>query len=228
MTHEELAQLSEQEILDLAASNPRVYKALVDTDPRVRLHDLLYGSDKKLDGKRVDGKLFREVIEEMGVEIAPDSHLARARRHARAEVEPVMQEVTRLRNELLQEREQEAERAFRDEVRGYLDDAGALATEEHVDRVLTFMTENQYGPKAAKNAIGAYLDSAAPATPNYESEQGFTLGDEADEHIKQLAKLGPGDDLGPSTPRGLAHAERVWREMFGTEKRPSPAFTNTR
>src|SRR5438552_2989988 len=92
---------TEQDVLDLAVAFPRVQEALVSSDPRTKLHDLFWKSDKTVKDLGLNPNMkLREVIEEMGVHIAPDSNLARTRRHARAEVEPVVAEVRTLREEL--------------------------------------------------------------------------------------------------------------------------------
>ena len=88
------------------------------------------------------------------------------------------------------------------------------------------MKDNEYGPKAAKAAVVAWLETKQPAEPTFEPAKAFTFAD--DEHAKALDKLGPGDDLGPSTPRGIAHAEKVWHQMFGKDRKfTSPAFSAT-
>src|SRR6266849_1150633 len=91
----------EQALLELAAANPNVYKALVNSDPRVRLFETLYKDPKKA-----------AVIEEMGIEVAPDSSLARARRHARAEIADDVTAVKNLRKELEDGKKKEAEQHF--------------------------------------------------------------------------------------------------------------------
>src|SRR5947209_6537676 len=84
-----LADVTEQELLELAAANPKVYRALTDADPRVRLFEALYAKPE-----------YRATIEEMGIQVAPESSLARARRHAKAEIADDVTAVKQLRKEL--------------------------------------------------------------------------------------------------------------------------------
>ena len=207
--------LTEQELLDLVAGSPRLMRTITDADPRVKLHELLY-----------QNKEFREVIEEMGVKVAPDSHLARARRHARAEIEPLVGEVKKLHKELTERKGEQDTQAFYDGLRRYANEEGAELLKGEVEEIVAFMKDNEYGPKAAKAAVVAWLETKAPAEPTFEPAKAFTFAD--DEHAKALDKLGPADDLGPSTPRGIAHAERVWHSMFGKDRKfQSPAFAQT-
>ena len=81
--------LTEQDILDLAAGNPRVLKAITDADPRVRLHELLYSKPE-----------FRQQIEEMGVAVAPESQIARARKHAESQVTPLLKRIDELEKKI--------------------------------------------------------------------------------------------------------------------------------
>jgi len=211
----EAEPLSEQELLDLVASSPKLMRTITDADPRVKLHELLYAN-----------KEFREAIEEMGVKVAPDSHLARARRHARAEIEPLVKDVQKLHKELTDRKVVQDTEVFYADLRRYANEEGAELLEGEADEIVKFMADNQYGPKAAKAAVTAWLETKAPAAPTFEPAKAFTFAD--DEHAKALDKLGPADDLGPSTPRGIAHAERVWHQMFGKDRKfTSPAFSQT-
>jgi len=211
----ETEPLTEQELLDLVVSNPKVMRTITDADPRVKLHELLYSKPE-----------FREAIEEMGVKVAPDSHLARARRHARAEIEPLVKEVKTLHQELTTRKSEQDTSAFLASLRRYANEEGAELLEGEPEEIVTFMKDNQYGPKAAQAAVRAWLETKVPAEPTFEPAKPFTFAD--DEHAKSLDKLGPGDDLGPATPRGIAHAEKVWHSMFGGNRKfTSPAFAAT-
>lgn len=214
---------TEQDVLDFATTNPRVYEAIVGNDPRTKLHDMFWKSDKTVKdlGLHPDMKL-REVIEEMGVHIAPDSQLARTRRHAKAEVEPIISEVRALREELSKRDRGHEEREFDASLQRYARDEDAEISDADVTEIKGWMKDNQYGPKAARAAVTAWLETKRPAEPNFESEPIFAGGD--DEHAKALDKLGPGDELGPNTPRGLRHAEKIWNDMFKNQ-RGRPVFS---
>src|SRR5437899_2224571 len=107
----EIDPSDEQALLDLAASNPKVYKALVDSDPRVRLFEVLHQADKKLN---VGGKelKYSEVIEEMGVQVAPDSNAGRARRLAAAAIADDVTAIKTLRKDLEDREKKTAETKF--------------------------------------------------------------------------------------------------------------------
>src|SRR5438552_2345177 len=110
------ADLTDQQLLDLAGSRPKVYKALTDADPRVQPHERTYNAHGTL---KVDGKdmKFREVVEEMGVRIAPDSNIARARRHAKAEIQDDVLAIKKMRKELEDRESQQRLENFRERLR---------------------------------------------------------------------------------------------------------------
>ncbi len=206
-----LSDLTEQELLELAAGNPRVAKALVDSDPRVRLFETLYKDPKKA-----------AVIEEMGIEVAPDSNLARARRHARAEIADDVTAVKNLRKELEDGKKQEAEARFQSSVRDAATELGFTVNDKDLGDLVTFMKDNEYGPKAVKKAVEAFFEGKEPAEPNagFTSEHTFQFEDEGSDYVKKLTEAPPFTDTSTMT---LQHAERVWNDMFGKQGGPGRA-----
>jgi len=205
-TNRLLSDLTEQELLDLAAANPKVYKALVDSDPRVRLFETLYKDPKKA-----------AIIEEMGIEVAPDSNLARARRHARAEIADDVAAVKNLRKELEDGKKKEAETHFQAEVRDAATELGFTLQDKDLGDIVTFMKDNEYGPKAVKKAVEAFFEGREPAEPNFVSDHTFQFEDAGSDYIKKLTEAPPFTDTSNLT---LQHAEQVWNDMFGKQGGP--------
>ena len=52
----EAEPLTEQELLDLVASSPKLMRTITDADPRVKLHELLYANKTALDGIRTEAR----------------------------------------------------------------------------------------------------------------------------------------------------------------------------
>lgn len=196
-----LSDLTEQELLELAAANTKVYKALTDSDPRVRLFETLYKDPKKA-----------AIIEEMGIEVAPESSLARARRHARAEIADDVTAVKNLRKELEAGKQKESEERFQSEVRDAATELGFTVTDKDLGDLVTFMKDNEYGPKAVKKAVEAFYEGREPAEPNFASEHTFQFEDEGSDYIKALNAAPPFTDTSQLT---LQHAEKTWNQMFG-------------
>src|SRR5437899_6514061 len=121
----DLSQLTEQELLDLAASNPKVIKIIQDADPRAKLQALLVASDKEYHGKK-----FRDVLEEMGVMVAPDSNLARTRRQIDAAVKPVLEDNAKLRKELSEATGRRTEADFDASLKAYAREMDAEINDE--------------------------------------------------------------------------------------------------
>ena len=221
MANERLTDLTAEEIFEAAVSNPAIAKAIIDRDPRVALFERVYGSDKKL-----GNKTFREVIEDMGVEVAPDSTIARARRHARAEIADDVAAIKELRKTLETEKQTQGYQQFRDSLRERAVDLGFTADDKELDEIIVFMKDNEYGPKSAAVAVEKFYESKAPAEPNFESENTFTFEDESSDYMKRLLGAGPGEDTSMLT---MQHAERVYRDMFGAQDkktgRRAPAFS---
>jgi len=214
--NERLTDLTPQEIWEAATTNPQTAKAIrdtVDADPRVRLFETLYKKPE-----------FAAQIEEMGVAVAPDSNLARARRHARAEIADDVAAVKALRKELEDGKVQQQQSQFHDQVRESATALGYTMGEKDLAEIVTFMGENHYGPKAVKKAVEAFYETKEPAEPNFESEHTFQFEDEGSDYIKKLTEAPPFSDTSQLT---LRHAEHVYRDMFGTgqpgARRPSMA-----
>src|SRR5437667_6198909 len=146
------AQMTDQELLDLATSRPKVYKALTDSDPRVQLHERIYGADKTLKVNGQDMKL-RDVVEEMGVMIAPDSNIARARRHAKAEISDDVLAIKKIRKELEDDKQLTRYQAFRNKLRERATELGHQPKDEDLDKIETFMRDNEFGEKSAGKAV---------------------------------------------------------------------------
>src|SRR5439155_606357 len=104
----------------------------------------------------------------------------RARRHARAEIEPLVADVKKLHKELTDRKVVQDTEAFYADLRRYANEEGAELLEGEADEIVKFMADNQYGPKAAKAAVVAWLETKAPAAPTFEPAKAFTFAD--DEH----------------------------------------------
>lgn len=221
MANDRLTDLTDEEIYEIAAANPRVSKAITDRDPRVGLFERVYGSDKKL-----GNKTFREVIEDMGVEVAPDSTIARARRHARAEIQDDVTAIKELRAQLEGEKQAQGYQTFRESLHARAVELGFTADAKELDEIIVFMRDNEYGPKSAAVAVEKFYESKGAAEPNFESENTFTFEDESSDYMKKLLGAGPGEDTSMLT---MQHAERVYRDMFGAQDkktgRRAPAFS---
>jgi hypothetical protein len=204
-----LSDVSEQELLELAASNPKVYKALVDSDPRVRLFETLYKKPE-----------FAAKIEEMGIEVAPESSLARARRHASAAIADDVTAVKQLRKELEDGKKKDTETRFHQDVQDAATELGYTVSDKDLGDLVTFMKDNEYGPKAVKKAVEAFYEGREPAEPNFVSEHTFQFEDEGSDYIKKLTEAPPFTDTSTLT---LQHAEKVWGDMFGKKGGPGLA-----
>ncbi len=217
-----LSDVTEQEWIDLTLANPKLAETIIKADPRVRLWDAVYGSKKTLkDLKRLRPDMtFAELVEEMGIEIAPDSNLGRARRHARAEIEDDITAIKRLRTELEKDKTTEAQTRFVADVRESATDLGFTVSEKDLDEIVTFMKDNEYGVKATKKAVEAFFEGRAPAEPNFESEHTFQFENEGSDYIKKLTESPPFTDTSQLT---LQHAERTWQDMFGKSGGPGRA-----
>ena len=194
----------EQALLDLAAANPKVYKALVDSDPRVRLFETLYKKPE-----------FAAKIEEMGIEAAPDSTLARARRHAAAAIADDVTAVKTLRKELEDQKAKDRETAFQTQVHDAATELGYTVSDKDLGDLVTFMKENEYGPKAVRKAVEAFYEGRDPAEPNFVSEHTFQFEDNDSQYVKTLVEKSDKDPFGDRSNDTLIHAEKTWREMFG-------------
>ena len=210
----DLTELSDQQLLDLAASRPRVYKALTDSDPRVQLHERIYNANGTL---KVNGKdlRFRDVIEEMGVAIAPDSNIARSRRHAASVINDDVVAIKRMRQELQDEKQTARYQGFRETLRARAQQLGYAPKDEDVDKIEAFMRDNEYGQKSADVAVEKFYETQETAVPNFESENTFTFGDEDSVYKKALLDSPLWSDTSSLT---MAHAERVWTEMYGADR----------
>lgn len=180
MANERLADLTPEDLTVL-------YGQFRRQDPVNQLHERLYGDP---DGRRDMDALARKHVKLFPRAVLPDD----PHEVATEAVKPVNEAVTQLREELQKDRTERQVNAFRSQLVQH----GADAAD--VDDIMTFMTDNQFGPKASKHAVDAFYRSKETAEPNA-TPGGFGLvfeppgKDEGNEIVKKILASGPGDDL---------------------------------
>lgn len=178
MANERLADLSTADMLEIAAR-----------DPRVQLMERLYTDpEAKKDVQKHSKRLFPNAsIPEVDIPAEIGAQLKQRD-----------DTITELTKRLDAKDKTEAHKAFR----ASLVDAGAQP--EDVEKIETFMVENELGPKAVKFAVEKFYETGETAEPSggdmttfpWQREPREGEKDTADAaHLKRLLNAGPGEDL---------------------------------
>lgn len=178
---EALAALSTDELYEYVRQNPSLAQAIAAADPRVRLMEEFYADPSAKKALQEHGKRLhpKAAVPEIDIPAEINASL-KAERDKVAALEKRVEgfELTGKR------------KAFRE---GLID---AGADEKDLDAIEQFMVDNEFGPKAAKQAVAAFYETQAPAEPNASRETAFMLPEGGGAaHIKALLEAGPGDDL---------------------------------
>lgn len=205
--NERLADLTPAERLEIAAS-----------DPRVQLMEKLYGDpDAKKAIQTHSKRIFPKAsVLEVDLPAEVDAKLAERDK-----------EIQGLKDEIAGIKTGGRRAAFRADLKGYAADHGWDPDAKELDEIETFMVENEYGVKAAPQAVRAWIETKEPAEPNFEpNDPAFAFGeDDGSDYLKKLRASGVGDDTSALT---LAHATKLADKMnvfgkAGTVRR-SPAL----
>lgn len=203
--NERLMDLTPAERLEVAAS-----------DPRVQLMEMLYSD-----------KAARAAIQQHGKRLRPNAQVLEVDLPAELDAKLAARdkEIAELRGEIRGIRTEGSRAKFRADLAGYAEQHGWTPDAKELDEIETFMVENEYGVKAAPQAVRAWIETKDPAEPNFESATTFAFEDEGSDYIKKLREAPIGADTSALT---LAHAERLAQQMgvFGKDgkMRRNPAF----
>jgi hypothetical protein len=205
MPNERLLDLTPAERLEIA-----------NDDPRARLMELVWSDPQSRALLQRETKRLRPAASILEVDLPAQFQAELAKRDT---------EIAALKTELGGDKTARARTQFRADLVAYAEEFDFRPDDKELDDIETFMVENQYGVKAARDAVRSWIDTKHPAEPSFESEHTFTFEDEDDDYIKKLRAAPIGADTSALT---LAHAERLSRQMgvFGKDGklRRSPAF----
>jgi len=184
VANERLADLTQADLIEIG-----------NQDPRAKLLERLYADpDAKADILKHSKRLHpKAAIPEFDV---PEA--------ARAAIKDDVDFVKKGKEEIEEFRKERRHERFRADL------VKAGAQEEDLDKIETFMVDNEIGPKSLGLAVEKYYATLAPAEPNFESEHTFTMPDAGSEHIKKLMAAGPGEDLDAIN---MPYVEKLFREM---------------
>jgi len=165
--NERLADLTQADVLEITAG-----------DPRVQLMERLYGDpEANKDLKRHSKRLFPKAsIPEIDIP---------------AQMQPVIdaqkKEIDGLKGRLDGIEMTGRRKSFRASL------VKAGGTEEDLDAIEQFMVDNEIGPKSTKVAVEQFYALQNPAEPTFESQHSWTMPES--DHIKALMSAPPGADL---------------------------------
>ena len=207
MAGERLTEMSAEQIAEFVWRDPRTGHLVSKFDPRVQLHDRLYGDpEAKKDLLAVITKHKRLFPHRATSEIdVPEI--------AQSAIAEEMKTVRELRKELEDEKLGRKRTAFRDTLVA----AGAEATD--LDKIEQFMVDNEIGPKSAATAVQKFYEVRDLAEPNKGVDAGlvFRLDENADfQTFKSALEAPPDADLDQIF---APHYEKVFAETFGVPQR---------
>ena len=164
--NERLADLTQADVLEITAG-----------DPRVQLMERLYGDpEAQRDLKRHSKRLFPKAsIPEIDIP---------------AQMQPVIDAQKKEIDALTRRLDESEMSGKRKTFRGSLVTAGA--EEKDLDAIEQFMVDNEIGPKSTKVAVDRFYELQNTAEPTFESQHSWTMPES--DHIKALMGAPPGAD----------------------------------
>jgi hypothetical protein len=203
-TAETLAAMGTDELFEYVRQNPNLAAAIANLDPRVKLMEEFYADpDAKADFQKHGKRLYPKAsVPEIDI---PEK--------INASLKPEREKIAALEKELRELRMGGKRKVFRESL------VAEGADEADLDNIEQFMVDNEFGPKAAKQAVRAFYETKTVAEPNFKAVLTMPDGGGA-EHIKALLGAGPGEDLDDIN---APFVEKIVAEEFGgAGRRPTP------
>ena len=205
-TIEALNAMSTEEIYEYVRQNPQLVSAVAAHDNRVKLMEEFYAdpeakADIQKHGKRLHPKAS-----------VPDLDIPEK---INASLKADRDTIAELKKELAEIKLGGKHKVFRESL------VAAGAEEKDCDAIEQFMVDNEFGPKAAAQAVRAFYETKEAAEPNYTPDSLLTMPDGGGtEYMKALLNAGPSDDLDLLT---APFVEKIAAEEFGgAGRRPTP------
>ena len=198
----ELQSLSTDDLFEFCRQHPDLVPKIANFDNRVRLMEEFHADPEARKDIIKHGKRLHPKASVAEVDIPAEIH---------ASLKPQLDRIDALTKELGDLKLGERRKAFRAQL------VADGAEEKDLDPIEQFMVDNEFGVKAAKQAVRAFYETKAPAEPNFTPETIFTMPEGGGaEHLKALLSAGPGDDLDDIN---APFVEKIFREEFGPKSR---------